>query len=74
VTNSTKMEPAPIHPKIISGETGYLQMAQQKRSQVPDLSRAALAAKHEVEKAKLEEKLAPKPVVKRTTAKKVTRG
>jgi len=67
------MEPAPIHPKIISGETGYLQMAQQKRSQVPDLARAALAAKHEVEKAKLEEKL-NKTAVKRTTAKKVTRG
>ena len=72
--NSTKIEPQEIHPDIVSGKTGYYQMAQAKKSRVPELSRAALTAKHEVEKAKLEEKLAPKPVVRKTTAKKVKRG
>jgi hypothetical protein len=67
------MELQEIHPDIVSGKTGYYKMAQAKKSQVPDLSRAALAAKHEVEKAKLEEKL-NKTTVKRTTAKKVKRG
>jgi len=72
MANSTKIEPAPIHPDIVSGKTGYLQMAQANKSKIPDLSRAALAAKHEVEKAKLEERLAPRTT--KTTAKKVTRG
>ena len=74
MTDSTKMVLQEIHPDIVSGKTGYYQMAQTKKSKVPDLSRAALAAKHEVEKAKLEEKLTPKPVVRKTTAKKVNRG
>lgn len=74
MTDSTKMELQKIHPDIVSGKIGYLKMAQAKKSRVPELSRAALTAKHEVEKAKLEEKLAPKPVVRKTTAKKVTRG
>ena len=74
MTDSTKIEPAPIHPDIVSGKTGYYKMAQAKKSKVPGLKRDALAAKHAVEVAKLEEQLAPKPTVRRTTAKKVNRG
>jgi hypothetical protein len=70
MADSTKIELSEIHPDIVSGKTGYLKMAQQKASKVPDLQRDALKAKHAVEIAKLEEKLASK----KTTAKKVTRG